>query len=114
MEANERVRQLRGILSVKDFAEKLEVSPGTISNIESGTKNLSINIARKIATLYNVSVDWLYEGEKENLKAAEENIISQKVNTDYVSMMEKYVKVLEENSRLKEELINKTLRNDIF
>ncbi len=104
MSVNQRVRELRGLLSVKDFAEKLEVSPQLVSSVETGSKNLSIKMAKKLAALYNVSVDWLYEGTKEQPKLLEERV---EPNAEIVTIMAKYVQVLEENSRLKDQLLEK-------
>ena len=101
-----KVRQLRGLLSVKDFAEKLEVSSGTISNIETGTRKLSINMARRIAELYNVSVDWLYEGGEEKMKEEKGNTVPNILahSNEYIYLLEKHIKALEEINHLKEYL----------
>lgn len=107
MSVNQRVREIRGLLSVKDFAEKLEVSPQLISSIESGAKGLSIKMANKLALLYSVSVDWLYNGEKEEKKDETRKETVNESPPEYVSIMTKYVQVLEENSRLKDQLIEK-------
>lgn len=107
MSVSKRVREIRGLLSVKDFAEKLEVSSALVSNIESGTKGLSIKMARKLSSLYNVSVDWLYEGEKTEVKTEVVTDGLKETPPEYVSIMAKYVQVLEENSRLKDQLLEK-------
>ena len=52
MAVNQRVREIRGLLSTKDFDEILEVSPQLISSIESDTKNLSIKLVSKISVIY--------------------------------------------------------------
>jgi transcriptional regulator with XRE-family HTH domain len=102
MSVSKRVREIRSLLSIKDFAEKLEISASAISNIENGTKNLSIKLARKISALYNVSVDWLYEGDKQE-------IVQVEALGEYVPLS-KYVQILEENSRLKDLLLEKQQR----
>lgn len=107
MSVNQRVRELRGLLNIKDFAEKLEVSPQLVSSIESGSKNLSIKMANKLSALFNVSVDWLYNGEKEKPKPDEESNGLKEVPPEFASIMSKYVQVLEENSRLKDQLLEK-------
>lgn len=52
------LRESRG-LSNADLAEKLDLSPATITRLENGERNASIKTLKKLASFYNVSVDKL-------------------------------------------------------
>lgn len=54
-----KIRQLRGDKTKKDFAEMMLVTSTTISNWESGRKIPQISTLRTIAEKGNVSMDWL-------------------------------------------------------
>lgn len=53
-----KLRESRG-LSNSELAEKLELSPATITRLENGERNASIKTLKKLARFYNVSVDKL-------------------------------------------------------
>ena len=53
-----RLRQNTG-LSQKEFAEKIGVAAATLSAYENGVKWPSLQTAKKIAEIFNVSIDWL-------------------------------------------------------
>lgn len=57
---NIRVKELRGYMSLKEFALPLGVSADSISKIETGKISLSIEMAKKICKAYNVSMAWLF------------------------------------------------------
>lgn len=67
MEQGERVREIRKSLglSLEKFGEKLGVSRGAISAIELGNRNLTEQMAKAICREYNVSYDFLIDGEGE-------------------------------------------------
>lgn len=50
------LRESRG-LSNSELADKLELSPSTITRLENGERNASIKTLKKLASFYNVSVD---------------------------------------------------------
>lgn len=52
------LRESRG-LSNSELADKLELSPSTITRLENGERNASIKTLKKIASFYNISVDKL-------------------------------------------------------
>lgn len=52
------LRESRG-LSNSELADKLELSPSTITRLENGERNASIKTLKKLARFYNVSVDKL-------------------------------------------------------
>lgn len=53
-----KLRESRG-LSNSELADKLELSPSTITRLENGERNASIKTLKKIASFYNISVDKL-------------------------------------------------------
>lgn len=53
-----KLRESRG-LSNSELADKLELSPSTITRLENGERNASIKTLKKLASFYNVSVDKL-------------------------------------------------------
>jgi transcriptional regulator with XRE-family HTH domain len=57
---NKRVKELRGYMSLKEFALPLNVTAVTISKIETGENGLSTDMAKKICKAYNVSMAWLF------------------------------------------------------
>ncbi|MCW3120417.1 MAG: family transcriptional regulator [Chitinophagaceae bacterium] len=59
MTEGERVRKIRGIMTYADFSAPLGVGGSNISNIEKGRSRLSLELAIKIAQVYEVSLDWL-------------------------------------------------------
>jgi transcriptional regulator with XRE-family HTH domain len=62
MTEGERIKKIRGTMKYAEFAEPLGVGASNISNIEKGRSGLSIDLAKKIAMVYNVSLDWLLLG----------------------------------------------------
>jgi len=60
-EIGERVRSARLAkhLSQAELAEKLDVTPTYISNLEQGKNTMSILVFQKITEALNVSADWL-------------------------------------------------------
>ncbi|MGF6990382.1 DNA-binding XRE family transcriptional regulator [Lachnospiraceae bacterium PM6-15] len=44
-------------MSQRDLAKELELSPGAIGMYESGKRNPSLAMAKKIAKIFNVSVE---------------------------------------------------------
>lgn len=66
MEIYERIKILRKeILNMKqdEFAEKLKISRGNISNIEINRVKVTDRVISDICTEFNVSEDWLRTGE---------------------------------------------------
>lgn len=56
-------------LSQKEFAEKLSVQRSSISEIESGKRDVSRNIISALVALFDVSADWLLTGEGEMFRS---------------------------------------------
>ena len=108
---NLRVKELRGFMSLRDFAEPLGVSGDSISKIETGKIGLSTEMAKKICKVYNVSMAWLF-GETEDRLPSTSNTITtiQEPTVDYKT---KYIEALEtinalQNEKLKESEIRQT------
>lgn len=64
-----RVKELREFekLTQEQFAESIEVSSQTISDIECKRVSLSSDIALRIARVYDVSLDWLFYQSDEKI-----------------------------------------------
>lgn len=67
MTQGERVKEIRKSLglTLEKFGEKLGVGKTAISNIEKGVRNLTEQMAKSICREYNVSYDYLVDGEGE-------------------------------------------------
>lgn len=67
MTQGERIRAIRKELNLtlEKFGERLGVGRGAISAIELGNRNLTDQMARAICREYNVSYDYLINGEGE-------------------------------------------------
>lgn len=66
----ERIKDLRKSvdLNQKEFAKKISISQGSLSDIEKGRNKPSIETLLAISNIFRVSLDWLIKGElKENL-----------------------------------------------
>lgn len=67
MTQGERVKEIRKSLdlTLERFGEKLGVTKVAISNIEKGNRSLTDQMAKAICREYNVSYDFLIDGEGE-------------------------------------------------
>lgn len=76
MKLNERMLSLRKNqkLSQEYLANKLNVTRQTISNWELGETSPSLEQAKEIAKLYNVSLDYLVGNDKNNVEAKLNNV----------------------------------------
>ena len=61
----EEIRKERGIKQ-EDFAKSMGVSRQTISSLENGRYNPSINLAFKIAQFFGLSIEDVFIYEEEN------------------------------------------------
>lgn len=57
----DRLKELRSKKNItqKDFAEKIGVTAAALSAYENNVKNPSIAVAKRIAEVFHVSIDWL-------------------------------------------------------
>lgn len=61
---SERLRQLRWShdMTMKQFAESLDVNANTYSSVESGRRNPSIKILKELILVYNIDItDWILD-----------------------------------------------------
>lgn len=67
MTQGERIREIRKALglTLEKFGEKLGVKKNSISQLENGINTLTDQMARSICREYNVSYDYLIDGEGE-------------------------------------------------
>ncbi len=92
-----RIKQLRieNNLTQKDIAEKLGMTPTGISYWESGNAVPNYETLKKLADLFNVSIDFLIGNEKTN---DENDVLFRKIG-----------KVDEEKKELLMSILNKTV-----
>lgn len=64
---NIRIKELRKTLELTqiDFANKIGISHGTLSDIENGKSTITERTILTICTIYNVNEKWLRSGEGE-------------------------------------------------
>jgi putative transcriptional regulator len=70
MKIENKIKQLReqNGYTQQDLAEKVTVSRQTIISLESGRYNPSIILAYKIAKVFNLAIEDVFEFDKENYK----------------------------------------------
>ncbi|WP_321471468.1 helix-turn-helix transcriptional regulator [Halarcobacter sp.] len=59
----EKVRKNAG-LTKKDFAKKIEITEQAYQNYSKGIRPIPTDIALKIKHSFNISLDWLLDGEQ--------------------------------------------------
>jgi transcriptional regulator with XRE-family HTH domain len=59
-----RIREIRGFLTQKEFAQKLGVTQGAVQKYEKGINNPGYGVLEKIAAFGAVTVEWLLHGEE--------------------------------------------------
>lgn len=102
---NKRVRELRGYMPLRDFALPLNVTPVTISKIETGENNLSADMAKKISKAYKVSIAWLFgEIDERNTSFFSNALIEKESENDYKA---KYIEALITINALQHQLLNR-------
>ena len=76
MKLGENILKLRKDckLSQEQLAEKVNVTRQTISNWELGETSPSLEQAKEIAKLYNVSLDYVVGNDKNNVEAKLNNV----------------------------------------
>lgn len=104
MSIGQRVKELRGHLTLAEFAEPLGVSTSSIHAIEIGKSKPSYDVAFKICELYECSLDWLLRGIGTKNGASPSKI----EETDVITIKkDKYISLLEELNETKTELLKK-------
>lgn len=72
---NERVREIRKQLDLtqEEFANKIDLKRGGVTNIELGKVNLTERNIKKICNVFNVNEHWLRTGEGKMFNTVEED-----------------------------------------
>lgn len=106
-EQGERVKEVRKSLNLtlEKFGEKLGVGKTAISNIETGNRNLTEQMALAICREYNVSYDFLIYGEGEMFDNLPETILDElclqyKLNDFDKALVEMYISFPEDCRKL--------------
>lgn len=75
----DRVKQIRQYLGLSQeaFGNALGVTKTAICGIESGRRGLTEQMAKAICREFNVSYDWLKDGEGEMLDAVPETLVDE-------------------------------------
>ena len=78
---NTRVRALRDYLglTMKEFGEKLSLSQGNVSLIESGKVNITDRNIKLICSTWNVNENWLRNGEGDMFQPESSSAVDQLV-----------------------------------
>ena len=66
----ERIKQVRGTASQKEFAEKAGINAAYLSNIENYRTKPSIDFLTSVSLAYDVSLDWLMGGLEKSAHGA--------------------------------------------
>lgn len=67
----QRIKEIRGKLTQVEFAEKIGVTQGQVTNYEKGINKPGYEILNRIAILGEVAVGWLLKGEETALATRE-------------------------------------------
>lgn len=75
LESGKRLRELRKYFNMTqiDFAKRLKLSNGHISDMEKGRKNITDPVIRLIALEFNVNEEWLRTGNGNMLNTQSED-----------------------------------------
>lgn len=94
MQFYDKLKQLRveNNFSQKSVAQKLNISNATLSQYESGVRQPSYDVLKKIADIYNVSIDYLLG--RTNIKNYEEYNISTHIVNRIQQLSSEDLKVL--------------------
>ncbi|WP_042472796.1 helix-turn-helix transcriptional regulator [Bacillus ndiopicus] len=60
LKSREILYQLRGGESRNDVAKKLDITPQMLGALERGDRTPSLNLAKKIATYYNTTIEDIF------------------------------------------------------
>lgn len=61
-------------LSQEEFGKRIGVSRFSVSNYESGKRNLTDRVVRDICREFNINYDWLTEGEGEMISDIDDDL----------------------------------------
>jgi len=112
MTIGERIRQIRGSISQKEFAVSIGVAQNTLGNYERGGRTPNADIIIKITQNYDISFDWILlgTGPKKNTETFDLK------QTATCKECQKLRKELEEERKLVREMIadNRELAKQLF
>lgn len=123
MTQGERIKEIRKTLklTLEKFGEKLGVSKGAISAIETGARNLTEQMAVAICRTYNVNYDYLMTGDGEMFSNLPQTVLDElckQYNLDsfdrslvelYIELPEDFRQLLKQKMR---EMLLKTIEGD--
>ena len=120
MTQGERVREIRKELNLtlEKFGEKLGVGKTAISKIEKGENSLTDQMLKSICREYNVSYDYLMNGEGEMFDDLPQTVLDElcvQYNLDDLdkSLVEMYLEMPEQvREYLKQEIRKRFLKKD--
>jgi len=97
----ERILTIRKALNLtqEQFAKRLKLNKGTISNVEKNRQKVSGQLVRLICLEFVVSEDWLKTGEGEMFISPEEAIKNQMARFGKQAFVEAFKKILEEENQ---------------
>jgi len=118
MTIGDKIKQLRGPMTLKEFAEIFQVSPSNISGIENNHSNPSFELASKICEHFNCTMDWLirdigsfpkeelrYQSLDSEIKVVQETNQIEDYKTKYIKLLEKHNQLLEDRIEKQDEKI---------
>lgn len=73
----ERIKEIRGALTQREFADSLGITAQAVINYERHGRIPSRAILNKISTIYTVTVDWLLTGEDSMHQKGGEQAVSE-------------------------------------
>lgn len=95
----ERIKTLRKSIDIsqREFSKRINISQGSLSDIEKGRNKPSIETLISISTMFNVSLDWLINGElNKNINKNTEILIQQITNNLIKKFHEEKQKIVKE------------------
>jgi len=104
---NDRITKLIEILAIKnkDFAERINVKPNTLSVIRMNQRNVTERMANDICREFGVNESWLLNGDGDVFKSDSTNYIGELVKHYHLNekdrmILETYVNMDEQNRDL--------------
>ena len=89
MTENQRLKKLIHLLNFKtqkEFAQKMNIKEGSLSDVLRGRVGISTSIKDKLGLMFGVNVSWLESGKGEYLLPVETNIAEAKEGVPYFNI----------------------------
>ena len=106
MNINDRLKYLRTEklkLTTRRFAESINMSGGAITNMEKGTRNITMRTINEICRKYNVSRNWLINGKKPIFEDVTNDL---NISDDVKQLMKQYNLLNETDKKLVKEMVD--------